>query len=130
MDHEVSLLFHELVELPATERERVLRERQITADLRAEVESLLRFDSATADHLTNVVSGAAIEALRRLDGGPEGRHCGPYRLIRVLGSGGMGVVYLAERTDGEIQQKVALKLLRPDSHRPAWRDRFLRERQL
>jgi len=42
----------------------------------------------------------------------------------------MGAVYLAERTDGEIQQKVAVKVLRAGSDRPAWRDRFLKERQL
>jgi Protein kinase domain len=42
----------------------------------------------------------------------------------------MGAVYLAERSDGEIQRKVAVKLLRADAHRAAWRDRFLRERQL
>jgi serine/threonine protein kinase len=41
----------------------------------------------------------------------------------------MGTVYLAERTDGEIQQQVAIKLL-AGGHRPAWRDRFIRERQL
>ncbi len=41
----------------------------------------------------------------------------------------MGTVYLAERTDGEIQQSVAVKLLRADDHRPAFRKRFLRERQ-
>lgn len=46
-----------------------------------------------------------------------------------LGSGGMGTVYLAERSDGEIQQSVAVKLLRADNHRPAFRKRFLRERQ-
>jgi serine/threonine protein kinase len=62
--------------------------------------------------------------------GPEPGSCGPYRLIRLLGSGGMGAVYLAERSDGEIQQKVAVKLLRADAHRPAWRARFLKERQL
>ncbi len=56
--------------------------------------------------------------------------CGPYRLVRLLGSGGMGSVYLAERSDGEIEQKVAVKLLHARSNRPAWRDRFLKERQL
>jgi len=34
---------------------------------------------------------------------------GPYRLLRVLGSGGMGVVWLAERTDGAFERKLALK---------------------
>ena len=42
----------------------------------------------------------------------------------------MGSVYLAERADGEIQQRVAVKLLRADGHRPVWRHRFLKERQL
>ena len=60
---------------------------------------------------------------------PTSRYCGPYRLVRLLGTGGMGLVYLAERCDGEIQQKVAIKLLRADADRPAWRERFLKERQ-
>lgn len=38
---------------------------------------------------------------------------GPYRLLRVLQSGGMGVVYLAERADGSFEQKVAIKLVLP-----------------
>jgi eukaryotic-like serine/threonine-protein kinase len=41
----------------------------------------------------------------------EGREVGPYRLLRRLGRGGMGSVYLAERAD--VQKQVALKLLRP-----------------
>ena len=53
---------------------------------------------------------------------------GPYRRVRLLGSGGMGTVYLAERHDGEIKQKVAVKLL--SGNRPAWRERFLTERRL
>ena len=42
----------------------------------------------------------------------------------------MGSVYLAERTDGAIQQQVAVKLLAANRNRPEWRGRFLRERQL
>ena len=42
----------------------------------------------------------------------------------------MGSVYLAERADGEIEQRVAIKILRKDTHRPEWRERFLRERRL
>ena len=56
--------------------------------------------------------------------------CGPYRLGRLLGRGGMGTVYLAERVDGEITQRVAVKLLRPGADDPPMRQRFLAERQI
>ena len=128
MNSEVRQLFHELVDLSPGDRERIWRERQIAPDVRAEIESLLSFDSK-AECLTDCVSSAAEEVLRSANG-REPSACGPYRLIRLLGSGGMGAVYLAERSDGEIQQKVAVKLLRADAHRAAWRARFLKERQL
>src|SRR5262245_3831282 len=127
MDAEVRLLFHELVDLSPAERERILTQRDIAAHLRAEVESLLGFHSA--DALTGCVAHAAAELMNSCTT-PEPSHCGQYRLIRPLGSGGMGAVYLAERMDGEIQQNVAIKLLHVGDDRPAWRDRFLMERQL
>nr|MDQ3081553.1 protein kinase [Gemmatimonadota bacterium] len=59
------------------------------------------------------------------------RWFGPYRIIRELGRGGMGAVYLAERSDDQYQKQVALKIL------PAWSagderkvQRFLEERQI
>jgi serine/threonine protein kinase len=57
-------------------------------------------------------------------------HWGSYRPVGVLGTGGMATVYLAERTDGEIFHKAAIKVLRTDVQRPEWRNRFLKERQL
>lgn len=128
MNSELKTLFHELVELSPAERQRILNSRQIHADLRAEVESLLSFGSDGVDGLTGLIAGAASDLLHAINPA-DPTHCGPYRLLRPLGSGGMGVVYLAERADGEIQQTVAIKLLR-HTHRPQWRDRFLRERQL
>ena len=57
------------------------------------------------------------------------RRCGPFRLVSVIGRGGMGVVYFAERDDGEVSQRAAVKLLNP-----GWtddnRERFLRERNI
>lgn len=115
-------LFCELANVSPEERERILSERNLPESIRAEVESLLRHDSEAEAFLARRVSGAAEAALRA-------RYCGPYRLIELLGTGGMGSVYLAERRDGEIEQKVAIKLLRSDSSLPAWRDHFLIERQ-
>ena len=67
-------------------------------------------------------------ALARLE--PKDLPCGPYRLGDLLGRGGMGTVYLAERVDGEVAQRVAVKLLRPGADDPELRQRFLAERQI
>ena len=105
----VRSLFHEFADLSQSEREELFDKKAIPQEVRAEVESLLSF------------------APGKDWGNP---HWGPYRALRVLGTGGMSTVYLAERTDGEIQQKVAIKFLRTDIQRPAWRELFLKERQL
>src|SRR5262249_53953712 len=55
---------------------------------------------------------------------------GCYRILSLIGRGGMGTVYLAERADGEIRQRVAIKLLRSDGYAIGWHGRFLQERQL
>jgi predicted Ser/Thr protein kinase len=129
MRAEVRGLFHELADLTRAERQRVLRERGIAPELMAEVESLLSFDSANSRCLTACVSEAAEELLHAGEA-EDPVSCGPYRLVRLLGSGGMGNVYLGERTDGEIRQRVAIKLLRAGSHEPGRRERFLNERQI
>jgi serine/threonine protein kinase len=55
---------------------------------------------------------------------------GPYRVIRELGKGGMGVVYLAVRDDGAFRKNVAIKLLRGDAVTPEFLERFRNERQV
>ena len=59
-----------------------------------------------------------------------GTSIGPYRLLRLIGEGGMGRVYLAERSDGAFEQTVAMKLVRGDHIAPGLHERFLRERQI
>lgn len=129
MDSDVRRWFHKLADLPREERGRVLSSAPIEPEVRAEVESLLRFDDQESERLTDCISRSAAQMLGAVEDGRLGL-CGPYRLLRLLGSGGMGSVYLAERTDGELERQVAIKLLRADSQRPGWRERFLKERQL
>ncbi len=129
MNDHVRLLFHELSDLSPDEREQALAQRQIEPEVRAELESLLNHDSPSTQGFTACIAGAAGDMLLSAAGRDLG-NCGPYRLVRLLGRGGMGAVYLGERDDGEIQQKVAVKLLSAEGDRPGWRERFLKERQL
>jgi serine/threonine protein kinase/Tfp pilus assembly protein PilF len=59
-----------------------------------------------------------------------GRQVGAYRLTEELGKGGMGVVYLAERADGEFYQKVAVKLIKRGMDTDFIVKRFRHERQI
>ena len=61
---------------------------------------------------------------------PVGARIGPYRVVRELGRGGMAVVYLAERADGEFEQTVALKLTRPEDDSSLGQALLRHERQL
>jgi hypothetical protein len=58
-----------------------------------------------------------------------GTRLGSWEVIRPLGSGGMGRVYLARRGDASYEQLVAIKVLRGTLNTPRLRERFLRERQ-
>jgi tetratricopeptide (TPR) repeat protein len=64
------------------------------------------------------------------EGLPPGARVGPYRVERELGRGGMAVVYLAQRADGEFEQTVALKLVRPDHDSPLAQELLRQERQI
>jgi serine/threonine protein kinase len=127
MKVEVEKLFHELADLPLEARARYFAEHAVDEEARQEVEALLEFDSGASSFLVHDIGSAASRALPELEGKP-GR-CGPYRLLDVVGRGGMGAVYLAERADGEVTQRLAIKLLPPGAG--DWlRERFLQERQI
>lgn len=59
----------------------------------------------------------------------SGERIGPFRLVREVGHGGMGTVYVAERADGQFEQTIALKLIRDEVETAELRARFLHERQ-
>jgi serine/threonine protein kinase len=123
-------LFAELADLNTAQREDSYARRRVPAAVRAEVESLLAFDAANDHPITGVVRGAAEQFLMAdAPVTPEGR-CGAYRLVSLIGNGGMGAVYLAERADGEVEHQVAIKFVRAGRDLPSFHARFLRERQI
>jgi len=59
-----------------------------------------------------------------------GEGLGPYRIVSEVGKGGMGLIYLAERDDGQFEQQVAIKVLRSHDLTDAAVQRFVLERQV
>ena len=115
--------------LNAEERERYLaQETDADPGLRAEVESLLAME-AEAEQL--LPTGSPLAGIRITEEtAPLPNSLGPYRIIGEAGHGGMGVVYRAERVDGQYSKQVAIKLLPALYSRTELERRFLRERQI
>src|SRR5215471_16320792 len=60
----------------------------------------------------------------------EGRRIGPYEILRELGAGGMGTVYLAARVDGVFRKFVAIKIVKAEAASPEALRRFQKEREI
>jgi eukaryotic-like serine/threonine-protein kinase len=69
-------------------------------------------------------------SLVETDPGLIGKQFGPYRVLALLGHGGMGSVWLAERADGLFSRQVALKLIHPTLRSRVLTERFTREREI
>jgi serine/threonine-protein kinase len=121
-------LFHELADVPPAERQVRLAARcPDDPDLAAEVLSLLEEDARSDSLLSRDLADVAAQLLADDPAGAMPRTLGPYRLLHVLGEGGMGVVYLAERAD--LESRVAIKVLRDAWLSPARRERFAAEQR-
>ena len=99
------------------------------AELRQEVESLLASADQSLDFLAKPIQDAAQAVATEAT--IVGRRIGPYLVLRPLGEGGMGSVYLAARADAHYDRKVAIKLMRaPFGRRESMQERFRTERQI
>lgn len=144
---QIEAVFQGAFDLPAEERGAYLSEKCGTdAELRVEVEKLLS-DSESADSFIErpvwtdsdflnskakkVISKSIDEEIGDNDRDElRGKQIGVYRLLRELGRGGMGAVFLAERADGEFAQNVAIKLIKRGMDSDFIVKRFKHERQI
>jgi serine/threonine protein kinase len=124
----LSEIYHRAVERPPGERNEFLREACGGDEaLRQEVESLLAYESASARFLERPAAELAVSASVEVD--LIGRQFGSYRILALLGAGGMGDVYRAH--DGTLNRDVAIKILPAQfGADPERRARFAREARL
>ncbi len=121
--------FNALVDLTATQRASLL-DAVCGGDsgIRAEVESMLRAHDLDPDFLNGAPPLALPASPVAVD--LEGSEIGAYRVLHRIGGGGMGDVYLAQRSLDQIEQTVALKVVQRAAATTPVLHRFLRERRI
>ncbi len=127
----IQSVFLAAVDKPFRERAALLDEAcQGDNSLRAEVESLLANDGGGMNAVSAAIAGEASSLIHRPKLQTERARIGPWLLVRELGHGGMGTVYLAVRDDREYEARAAIKLVRQGLDTDFILRRFRRERQI
>ena len=126
-------LFAEVLDIEPAQRDAWLENNVADAEECAALRRLLAADNSTGGYFdvplqAHVASMDAAEPLQA--DGLIGTRIGAFRLVRLLGRGGMAVVFLGERDDGDFRQQAAVKLLRRGLYSEVEQRLFRRERQL
>ncbi len=129
---QLSRLLEEASALEGEARERYLdRECGDDSALRNAVNRMLRADSQAESFFASLDKRIADDCSDLLDDTwSRDRLLGAYRLVKQIGSGGMGTVYLAERADGTFERQVALKVIPLGLDDKLARQRFDSERAI
>ena len=129
---QVNQLLDAVLEIPPDGRAAFLAQAGEGDDaLRQEVLSLLAGSEQADDFFEAAPVDEVAEVFRRAESAlAPGKLIGPYRILRELGRGGMGLVLLAVRADDAYQKQVAIKLVSPGPLQAEALRRFRRERQI
>ncbi|MBK6722656.1 MAG: serine/threonine protein kinase [Acidobacteria bacterium] len=117
-------------ELDGASRQTFLDSAPITVGTRRKIESFLSREATGAQFLSASASGLMGEFLPHYDEPIYRGKIGVYNIVRELGLGGMGAVYLAERADGKFEQRVAVKMLKREFNVDKIRRSFEREKEI
>lgn len=124
-------IFQSALDLPpAVRKQYVEKACENDEELLPEIESLLESDNDAERVLRSLIEDDLKEVAQTSNVSETGLQLGPYHLVRELDSGGMGVVYLAVRSDDHYFQVVAIKMVRIGHDSPELVHRFRMERQI
>lgn len=124
-------LFEQAADLPPHEqRAFVERECPDDRDLRDAVLALVSHDQARGERIASVIEAAVYLPTPDEEPTFTASRCGPYRILREIGRGGMGVVFEAERDDEAFTKRVALKVATRAAYSHEFLRRFRDERQI
>jgi eukaryotic-like serine/threonine-protein kinase len=127
----IESMFHAVLDCAPERREALLSSAcNGNAELRSEVESLLAaYQEAGFTRSAAFQDGVKLLE-KRVDHRQQGRQIGPYRIVREIGRGGMGAVYLAARADAAFEKLVAIKIIRRGLDTDDLIQRFRGERKI
>src|ERR1700685_4231753 len=128
---QIQALFDQLADVEIAERAAHLEKAcGNDIDLRSSVESLLKSDARLEDPLLDATGTAAESLLEDHRDRLIGTRVGPYRVVSILGHGGMSTLYRGDRDDSQYQQTVAIKVLQHATLHPRLRSRLHSERHI
>jgi len=127
----VESIFHDALDIEPPNRDEFVRARCADdAGLRRDVEALLAAHATAGEFIESPIARLDAQAFEEEADRLIGQRIGHWELVKRIGSGGMGAVYLARRADRQFEQQAAIKLIKRGMDTEAVLRRFRNERQI